>query len=257
VSIAGGLNVAETKALAMGANCMQIFSSSPRDWGLPNLPDYRFMISPVYFHATYLINLADGGEIGERSKRLLVAELNLASRLGIKGSIVHPGSFKGDPTDEKFAIFLDNIAQVLANTPKDTYLILENAGNKKIGQNLAELGAIAAAISDPRLKFCLDTCHLQATGYDLSIPGKIIDLFDDLIGLGRLELIHVNDSKDPLGSFRDRHENIGEGTIGLQNFKKFINEPRLSQTPFILEVPGFDDKGPDRENLDILKNLVQ
>src|SRR3989344_8827432 len=257
ISIAGVLSRAEEKAMAMGANCMQIFSSSPRDWGLPHLPDYQFKLSPVYFHATYLINLADTGEIGERSKKLLIAELNLASRLGIKGSIVHPGSFKGDPTEEKFAIFLDNIAQVLKNIPKNSCLILENAGNKKIGQDLVELGAITNGISDSRLKFCLDTCHLQATGYDLSIPGKIIDLFDDLIGLGRLELIHVNDSKDPMGSFRDRHENIGEGTIGLQNFKKFINEPRLSQTPFILEVPGFDGQGPDRENLDILKNLVQ
>ena len=120
---------------------------------------------------------------------------------------------------------------------------------------MAELGAIAAAISDPRLKFCLDTCHLQATGYDLSIPGKIIDLFDGLIGLGRLELIHVNDSKDPMGSFRDRHENIWQGTIGLENFKKFMSDQRLSNLPFILEVPGFDGNGPDKANLDILKKL--
>src|SRR3989338_4263474 len=142
ISIAGGLSRAEEKAMAMGANCMQIFSSSPRDWGLPHLPDYQFKLSPVYFHATYLINLADTGEVGERSKTLLIAELKLASHLGIKGSIVHPGSFKGEPTEEKFNQFLGNISQVLSNIPHDVSLILENAGNKKIGQDLAELGAI-------------------------------------------------------------------------------------------------------------------
>lgn len=244
VSIAGGFDKAEERAKVLGCNCLQIFSSSPRGWDLPNPNiEYKFNLSPVYFHATYLINLANDGDIGEKSKKLLIAELNLASKLGIKGSVVHVGSGNVD------TVLFNNINEVLKNTPPETFFIIENSGNKKIGQKMEEISKIIAAVNNPRVRVCLDTCHLFAAG----IPFFEID---NLPFLNKIELIHVNDSRDPFGSGRDRHENIGRGKIGLEEFRKLVNSPKLRHLPFILEVPGLAGNGPDKENVQLLRSLL-
>lgn len=250
-----------------------IFASSPRDWKEAR-PDpseiIKFKklreelgIDPVYFHATYLINLADEGEIGAKSKKLLISELKLASEMGVVGSIVHVGSFKEDkklPPEllmHRHEILQRNIMEVLDATPKDTLFIVENAGTRKIGQKLDEIGMITKW--DPRLRVCLDTCHLHAAGYDLSDPEKLdlfLKTFDVVVGLEKLELIHINDSRDEFGSLRDRHENIGEGKVGMEVFRLLLNHSKTKSLPFIAEVPGFEGAGPDRKNLEILKNLV-
>lgn len=277
LSVAGGFHRALEKAQAIGANCLQIFSSSPRDWGKPNITDEqiekfltekkRTGIAPIFFHATYLINLADPGETGRKSKDLLIAELNLAAKMGVTGSVVHLGSFKdGDAlvdryrtADKVYEGFIKSIKEVLENTPENTFLIGENAGNRKIGKNMDELAAIVRDVADPRFKVCLDTCHLHAAGVDLSTEVKLkefLDSFDRKIGLSKLALIHLNDSKDELGSFRDRHENISQGKVGTEVFRGLLNEPRLAEMPFILEVPGILGDGPDKENIELAKNLA-
>lgn len=276
MSIAGGYHKALERVAALGGNCLQLFSTSPRGWGKTVLtPDAKkafletkkaMSIGPVFFHASYLINLADDGRVGLQSKESLIHELTVASQLGVVGSIVHTGSFKGDTTvvwdvsqDKKYSVLIHNINEVLTHTPSDTYLILENAGNRKIGQNIEELSTIIRDVDNERIKVCLDTCHLYSAGYDLSNQDKFdafMTEFDKKIGLNRLVVIHANDSRDPFDSGRDRHENIGVGTLGLSPFQILLHDKRTRHLPFIIEVPGFDGMGPDKKNMDILKNLT-
>jgi deoxyribonuclease-4 len=274
LSIAGGYHKALERISDIGGNCLQIFSASPRGWNRAVLTEeakHLFLetkkklgINEVFFHASYLVNLADEERIGEESKKSLIAELNVASQLGIVGSIVHTGSFKGNPPsvwsmkDEKYNALIHNIQEVLDTTPNNTFLILENAGNKKIGQNIEELASIIRDVKSDRLKVCLDTCHLFSAGYELSTQKKLnefLDEFEKKIGLNKLVALHINDSRDPFDSGRDRHENIGEGTLSMEPFKLLIHDKRTNCLPFVIETPGFDGKGPDKKNIDILKSL--
>ena len=266
VSIAGGHKNALEKIHEMGGNCLQIFSASPRGWNFARLldQDIREFVSLkkkrgadlVYFHASYLINLADDNRIGQLSTQLLTHELKIAKQMDIRGSIVHLGSFKDGEKDYKK--LLANIEKVLSKIPDDRLLIIENAGNRKIGLDLEEIAKIVKALKSKQVKVCLDTCHLHAAGYNLN--GKkefeeFLQVFDAKIGIKHLELWHLNDSRDPLGSYRDRHENIGKGTVGINVFKEILNHPLTKNIPGIIEVPGIKGEGPDKENLDILKSL--
>lgn len=267
LSIAGGFTNALNKTTEIGGNCLQIFSSSPRQWqrypvseeaitSFKSLRDTE-NIDPIYFHASYLVNLADENYIGERSRSALITELQLASRMGVKGSIIHLGSFKDNA--KNYDILFKNILDILQNTPKHTLFIIENAGNKKIGANLEEIAFIIKNLNNPRVKVCLDTCHLFASGYDVSTKElfeKYFSEFDKSIGIDRLELFQINDSKDTLGSFRDRHENIGEGTIPPETFRLLLTDQRTRNLPFLLETPGFDKNGPDLENVNRLKSFA-
>lgn len=276
LSIAGGYHKALERVESIGGTCLQIFSASPRGWNRATIDadskrlfletKKRLNIHDVFFHASYLINLADEGRVGEESKKSLIAELNVASQLGVVGSIVHIGSFKENlpavwdvSQDKKYSFLINNINEVLTHTPQDTFLIIENAGNKKIGQNIDEIASIIRDIDNERLNVCLDTCHLFSAGYELSSKKKMdvfFDEFDKKIGLKKLIVFHVNDSKDPFNSGRDRHENIGQGTLSMEPFKLLMKDERTRNLPFIIETPGFDGKGPDKKNIDILKSLV-
>lgn len=312
VSIAGGYKEALPRAHAIGANALQMFSGSPRGWNLPKVAPAeagvyretakRLGIVASYFHASYLVNLADDGPNGKHSVDALIAELTVAEALGVRGSIIHLGSFKEkrektnpspSPTrvlplekgeypstpktavlplgkgesktqpymkHERYPLLISNIKAVLKKSPKDTLFIIEDMGMRKIGRSLDEIASIVSDVDDPRVKVCLDTCHLHAAGYDISSKKKLdefLDYFDKAIGLARLECFHVNDSRDEFGSLRDRHDNIGEGRVGKDVFTLILNHPKLKALPFILEVPGFADTGPDKKNVDILKSLTK
>ncbi len=279
LSIGGGYLNPVNKINTIGGNALQIFSSSPRGWNFAKPADSeieefrtqtaRFQINPVFFHASYLINLGSDERIGQISCSSLKHELKLASRMGVRGSIIHLGSFKNGKDvekseyvisrEEKYPVLLKNIEAVLHNTPEDALFIIENAGTRKIGRTIDEIAQIIKDIGNPRLRVCLDTCHLHSAGYDLTSEDKLntfLDLFDRLIGLQKLELWHINDSRDPFNSLRDRHENIGKGSVGLETFRLLVNNPLTKNLPFIIETPGFDGNDPDKENLDILKSLV-
>lgn len=276
LSISGGYYKAIERIADIGGNCLQIFSSSPRGWNFAKITEEdrkffaqeknKFKIERVYFHASYLVNLAGEKRIADLSMKSLIAELNVASQLGIKGSIIHLGSYKENgPTvwdvsqDKRYSFLIDNILQILTHTPKDTFFIIENAGNRKIGQTIEEIAKIIKDINDERIKVCLDTCHLFSAGYPLRTQKELETFlieFDKIIGLHKLELWHLNDSRDPFNALRDRHENIGEGTMGISTFKLLLNDSRTKHLPFIIETPGFDGKGPDKKNIDILKSLT-
>lgn len=268
VPLAGGFAGAARRATAIGAAALQMFSSSPHRWGRQEVDEHDVAafrahadahhINPRYFHASYLLNLADGGRIGKASITALTHELILAPKLGVRGSIVHVGSWKGGAPD--YDRLADVIRDILQKTPSETLFIMENSGTRKIGVALEDIAALAARVRSPRFKVCLDTCHLWSAGYDIRTRETIdafLKTFDAKVGMERLELWHANDSRDPMGSYRDRHENIGEGTIGLAPFRALINHHKLKSFPFILEVPGFDGGGPDKRNVDILTKLSE
>jgi deoxyribonuclease-4 len=269
VSASGGYNKAVERAVAIGGNSLQIFSGSPRTWQIKDVTDDHvksFRQSAIdnnihysCFHAVYLINLADTGDVGQKSVKTLMDELHLASRLGVDGSVVHTGSYKKEGrTDQKYHSLISNLQKVLSHTPDDTHIMLENSGNRKIGEKIEELAEIIKDINSPRLRVCLDTCHLHAAGYDLSTNktySEFMDMFEEKIGIDKIAVLHINDSRDERGSLRDRHENIGEGTIEMSVFKNIMQDGRLEDVPKILEVPGFDGNGPDEKNISIIKNL--
>lgn len=279
LSTSGGYTNALESIVEKGGNCLQIFSSSPRMWTDSKIDEVSIQafvekkdelaIDPIYFHACYLINLADPGPTGQKSLKSLIFELNVAEKLHVKGSIVHTGSFKDgkNPVDnylemrgtEQYQFLISNIQSVLSETPQNTFLILENAGNRKIGRTIDQLANIMEDVNDSRVRVCLDTCHLHAAGYDLTKPDAFetfLDEFDNHIGLDKLEVIHMNDSRDELGSLRDRHDNLGEGNVGMNVFKHFLNSNRIAHVPIIIETPGFDGNGPDKRNIDIVKGLI-
>lgn len=283
-SISGGYSEALKRITNIGGNCLQIFSSSPRGWNFAKpteeqirefrIQNSKLSIQPIYFHATYLINLADDSRIGNMSKLSLISEMNLAPKLDVKGSIVHLGSFKNkekqklplenylvnDRTqDNKYKILITNIKEVLKKTPKESLFIIENAGNRKIGQTLEEISQIVKDVNDPRVRICFDTCHLFSNGYKFDTTKELdnfLDKLDELDLLDKLDVWHINDSRDEFDSGHDRHDNIGEGKIGIDEFKTLLNHPKTKNYPFIIETPGFDGNGPDKKNLDILKSLI-
>ncbi len=268
-SIAGGYCEALRRIKNIGGNCLQIFSSSPRGWNLADPSNQEIKtflklkselnIDPVYFHASYLINLADEGKIGYLSKKSLINEMIIATKLNIKGTIIHLGSYKNQQGKNQYEKMIKNIKEILNKTPQESLFIIENSGTRKIGQNLEEIARIIKDINSQRVRLCLDTCHLFSNGYKFENKEELdnfLNYLKKLFLLEQLEVWHLNDSRDLFNSGKDRHENIGQGTIGINEFRTLLNHPLTKNQPFIIETPGFGNQGPDKRNLDILKSLI-
>ena len=270
VSAAGGLSKAIDRAQDIGAETIQIFASSPRAWAFRPGPDEevpRFReksqetgISPAFLHGSYLVNVGGTPDLVEKSIDSLSEHMGIASRMGAAGVIFHGGSHKGAGFDSVLGQAAAALKEVLARTPEDVWLIIENSAGmgSHIGASFEEVARLMDAIDSPRVMVCLDTEHSFAAGYNLADPDGIdgvMEEFDREIGLSRLVAVHANDSKVEHGSGVDRHENIGEGYIGTAGFEVIMGHAAFRDVPFIIEVPGFDQKGPDKENLDRLKAI--
>jgi deoxyribonuclease-4 len=272
VSTAGGLSTCVGRAQEMGAECMQIFLSSPQRWQHPKHTDEQVdafvqliadsRIAPNFAHASYLINLASGDPlIRQRSVENLSSSAGWADRVGLAGIVVHVGSGRGQTIAEAEVQVASALAEVLRGSTTSGVLLENSAGSGELlGSRFVQIGALFDRLGhDPRLGLCLDTAHTFATGYDLRIDDGIqraVDEVDQFIGLDRLRLIHANDSKVGLGSAVDRHENIGKGLLGEDAFVKMLAHPGLKDLPWVLEVPGYEDKGPDAQNVRDLKRLA-
>lgn len=273
VSTSGGVHTAVGRAVDIGANCIQIFAGPPQRWAGAAFKDQdvaefqrmltEHEIGPVFIHASYLINLASSdGVLREKSLNSLLDGLRWADRLGADGVITHLGSSKDGDIAEAEALVADGVAAVLADSPSSVSLLLETCAGQgnTIGRRFEQIATvISRAGDDARLKVCLDTAHIFEAGYDISTEEgleQVLGMFDRTVGLSRLSAIHVNDSKTPLGSNVDRHENIGFGHLGDDAIGRIIRHPNLRRLPFILEVPGMDKEGPDRPNIDALKRLA-
>lgn len=292
VSTAGGLHTAFERAASIGCNCLQLFSGSPRIWNKKPLAENvtkeffseqeKYAITPILTHALYLVNLAsDNPETLRKSFESLRYELEFDATIKGSGVIVHVGSHQGRGWENVRAQILEQIAALLAVTPKNSQFLIENAAgqNGKIGGNLAEiqwllkeLEKTGSYVSQKRVGWCFDTCHAHAAGYFLGAGAPQEQLFAaEKIGrepasahqeISRLELwdalkcIHVNDSRDPFGSGRDRHENLGDGLIGISSLTEFLANPEVQHISLITEVPGIEGGGPDAENIHRLHELT-
>ena len=270
VSTAGGLHTAFRRAANMDAETIQIFASSPRAWKFRELkPDIvqKFReesestgIAPVFIHGSYLVNIGGSPDQLEKSTGCLVQNMEVAAEIGAAGVVFHAGSHKGKGFDAVIGSATETLRNVLDSSPEGPWLILENSAGmgSHLGASFEELGRMIEEVSSDRMKVCLDTEHCFAAGYNLADPDGIsaaVDEFDRHIGLERLVVVHANDAKVELGSGVDRHENIGEGYIGIEGFEVIMSHEAFRDVPFVLEVPGPDKKGPDKDNLDRLKAI--
>ena len=270
VSASGGLSKSIDRALNIGAEAIQIFASSPRAWRF-NYPKQEEVdlfknkseqsgIGPCYIHGSYLVNIGGSEDQLQKSIDCLVSNMTVAGEIGAEGVIFHGGSHKGKGFDAVLDQAASCLAQVLEKSPDNVWLCLENSAGMgaHIGSSFQEIGRILNTVNHPNLKVCLDTEHCFAAGYNLAVPeelDKVMTEFDSEVGLGKLVAVHANDAKVEFGSGVDRHENIGEGFIGLSGFESIIGNEAFKDVPFFLEVPGFDGNGPDKENLDRLKTI--
>ena len=270
VSTAGGLDKAIDRAQDIGAETIQIFASSPRSWAFKPIPADRILafqqkseftgISPVFLHGIYLVNVGGAPDLVRKSIDSLRVHMNVAGEIGAAGVIFHGGSHKGVGFDGILGQASEALKEVISNSPDTVSLIIENSAGmgSHIGASFREIGRLINAIESPRVMVCLDTEHCFAAGYDLADPHAIdavVEEFDREIGLSKLMAIHANDAKVERGSGVDRHENIGEGFMGLGGFEVIMSHPAFRNVPFLLEVPGFEKKGPDKENMDRLKAI--
>jgi deoxyribonuclease-4 len=271
VSTEGGLVKAVERAQGLGAETVQIFASAPQSWRKKEYSTDEAQafqekaaqadVRPVFIHGVYLINLATGDPTGlERSIDSLTWSLDVCRQIGVRGTIFHLGSHRGAGFEAVLPQVVSAVQRVLEGSPGDTWLILENSAGMggSVGSHFSELGIIMRQAANPRVKVCLDTQHAFAAGYDVATKQGLeatLAEFDEQVGLANLVAIHANDSKIGLGGGVDRHENIGEGLIGREGFKVIMAHPAFRETPFLLEVPGFEKKGPDKENVDILRQI--
>ena len=271
VKQAGGLLAALRRAEAMGAQVMQVFAQSPRQWRHPEANAERAAIfgaawpaSPtvrgVVCHAPYLINLGTSNtEIYDKSSACLAENLQAAATMGASGLVVHVGSHLGQGLDAR----LDGIVSAIrpALEQSDCRLLLENTAGAggTIGRSFEELAHVLEyAGDDPRLGVCLDTQHAWAAGMSFDTVAEadeLVDRLDKTVGLERLACLHVNDSKVARGTGLDRHDNVGRGAIGRAAFRALLSHPRLQGLPAILEVPGTDEQGPDAKELRAVRRL--
>ncbi len=272
-SIAGALERSALKAAELGANTFQIFSSSPRQWkaSVPSLPAIRLLnaarekhdLYPLAIHDNYLINLASAHEkIREMSIEAFRGELVRAAAIGAEYLIAHPGNYKGHTVEQGILHFLEGVGKA-SNGLKlgNLMLLIENTvgAGAQLGGRFEELHVMrefAPKLTDVPIGFCLDTCHLLASGFDIANADGLREMLaeaDRLLGLNNVRVIHANDSKGALGSHVDRHQNIGHGNIGLDGFRRILQHPRLRSKAFILETPM--DDGWDKKDLDTLRTL--
>ena len=269
----GGIKKALDNAHSFGMDSVQLFVQSPRAWRFPDhapadLEAFRTLrdelgIGAVTVHAIYLINLASPkDDFYEKSVSTLSSTVDTACAIGADAVVFHVGSHLGSGFEAGLERVVPALRQALERCNETTWLCMENTAGSgdTVGRSLEELAAIFDALDrHPRLGVCLDSCHLFASGYDITKPAELDDLIDRLdreIGLDHLRCLHVNDSKTPLGSNVDRHDNIGDGLIG-DKLAVFLGHPKLQGLPALLEVPGTDGHGPDADQMAKLRKLYE
>lgn len=266
LGVTRGLLPAARRSRQIGARALQIFTDNPTAWRrrpeppleAPAFIDYgaREGLRSIAVHASYLINLAGTAEpFASQSRAGLIVEMQRASSYGATLVNTHIGSHRGVGAEAGLARIVDNVSAVLDASPRGTRLVLENSsgGGEMLGSRVEELARILDGVGAEadRFGFCLDTAHLWGAGYDIStVVGAtgVIDRFAELLGMERLAMIHLNDSRSTLGSRADRHEHIGAGQIGSLGLGALLRDPRLAHSTFIMETPGVDE-GWDAVNM--------
>jgi deoxyribonuclease IV len=271
LSAAGGLDKAVDRAEAVHAESLQVFTQSPRTWRPTNHDPASFDrfrerrtevgLAGVLCHALYLCNFAaPDDDVYEKSVAALRNTMQVACAIGADGVVFHVGSHLGSGFEAGLERVVPAMEQVLELCSDETWLLMENSAGTggTIGRSIEELATLHERLGrHPRLGVCLDSCHLYASGVDVTDPvllDALLDELDSSIGLDRLRALHVNDSEAPLGSNRDRHANILEGLLD-ERLGVFLGNARLQGLPAVLEVAGPDKKGPDEHEIRKAKEL--
>ena len=274
-SIAGGVFNAIYRGQTATCDTVQIFNKSNNQWRAKKLTteevDRYFAaieetgVTVACSHTSYLINIASPDEaLNEKSYQSLKEEMQRCELLKIPDLVMHPGSHVGSGEEVGLNRIADNISRLFDDLGDNhVNLCLEATAGQgsNLGYKFEQLAYIINRVENSeRVTICLDSCHIFAAGYDLIDPKgyrKTIKTFDDIVGLDRLRIFHLNDSKKEYGSKRDRHEHIGEGHIGLEGFRNIVNDRKLKKVAMILETPKEDDLKEDIENLKILRGLIK
>ena len=282
MSVAGGVSKAVDRAVVHGCEALQIFTKNANQWrGKPlERAEVRLFrerieqtgITPVVSHASYLINLATTFPVlREQSIAAFVDEIDRAEALGLLGVVIHPGTCTAGPDDDALRLIADAIRVAFKARPRGkTMVLLEHTAGqgRTLGHRFEHLAAIIGHLrGSKRIGVCLDTCHLVASGYDITTEsgyGDTFEQFDRIVGIERLKAFHGNDSKRPCGSRVDRHEHIGQGCIGLDPFRRLLHDARFEGLPILIETEkthGAEKKGAvvadplDVRNLETLRRL--
>jgi deoxyribonuclease-4 len=271
VSPAGGLANAIARGAERGCRAIQIFNQSPRMWkptayGEQDVESFRrarsqSSIDAVLIHTVYLLNCAsEDADIRSKSLASLAHSLRVGALIGARGVVLHAGSANGGDVRRAIKRAGATVRRALAET-EGCELHLENTAGAggTLGRSIEELaGLLDAAGGDARVRLCLDSCHLLASGYDIRTPAGMDALVAELaakVGLERVGSLHLNDSQAPLGSNRDRHANLGQGELGERGCAAFLGTPALQQLPCVLETPGEKRGGAKREEVELAMRL--
>lgn len=275
MSIGGGVDKAFDRGEQVGCDTMQIFTKNSNQWHAAPLTDEAVEryhrrqaetgIHPVVAHSSYLLNLASpSDDLWEKSVNALVLELERCERLDIPYLVIHPGSHMGSGESvgvKRIAAALNTAHRRLPVARVKVTLETTSGQGDHLGYRFEQIAAmIEATESGERLAVCFDTCHALTAGYDFRTPEGYADVFrqfDATIGLDRLTAFHLNDSVKEAGSRRDRHAHIGEGFVGLEAFRRLLNDARFEHIPMLLETPKSDDMHEDVDNLARLRALIE
>lgn len=257
------------EALSYGANTFMFYTGAPQNTMRYDIDDSLTKeamsiiekegidYSKVIVHAPYIVNLANNKDPDKYnfSINFLKEEVNRCEKLGIKYLVLHPGSHVGLGVDVGIKNIVDALNIILEDSA--VTILLETMAGKgsEIGSNFKEIKKIITGVKNKdRIGVCMDTCHMNDAGYDVSNFDQLLDYFDDIVGLDYVKCIHVNDSKNEKSSHKDRHENIGCGTIGFDNLINIIYNSRLESIPKILETPYVEKKAPYKYEIEMIKN---
>lgn len=271
-SVGKGLKNTVDEAISLQCETIQIFSRSPRSWyrrqfDKKEISEFQELLKkndifPLVVHMLYLPNLASSDKkLYKKSVDVLIDELKRCKILGAQYLAIHPGRYSTGNFETGIKNIIDAINFTFLKVKNKTMLLLENlaGGKTDIGWRFEELRRIIDNVNEKnRLGICLDTCHLFAAGYEISKSGfdRTVKEFDEIVGLEYLKLLHLNDSKNILGSKIDRHTHIGEGNIGLKGFRAVVNHPKIKNIPGILETPR-GNLSDDRKNIKKLMGLME
>ena len=282
MSVAGGLPLAVDRARLHGCDALQIFAKNANQWRGRELPraevrEFRARVKasgifPVVSHASYLINLATAlPGLRRQSLDAMGDELDRAEALGLLGVVLHPGCYTAGTEAAGLTLIAEGLLALLRERRRGrTMVLLEHTAGQgtSLGATFEQLASIIEQMKGHRrVGVCLDSCHLIASGYDLSSDASYAATFERFgrtVGFERLKMFHLNDSKKPLGSRVDRHAHIGEGCLGLEPFRRILNDRRFRELPMLLETPKEEGRSPtrialdrfDARNLQILRGLV-
>jgi deoxyribonuclease-4 len=273
ISIAGGFSRVAERAELRGCETIQLFSRNPRGWRYgpldkEDVEEFRSSIKssglfPIFLHLPYLPNIASQeSKFYKRSVDSVITDLERAEKLGAQYLIIHIGHRMESSEDEGIEAVFQGINQAFEKVKNPVILLMENTAGQgtEIGYTFDQIKKIIERVHDhQRMGVCLDIAHSFEAGYDLSNKDgleRTLETFDQTIGLKRIHLLHLNDSKTPLGSRKDRHWHIGEGYIGLEGFRNLINHPLLRHLPGIMETPR-KDTIEDLKNMEVIRSLIE